>query len=184
MGGESMPGNLVDRPPLFPVIATPDSTTACFLQRSSSPCKLFECQLDSTFRQNIIPTVPVLFRSPSNFYTPTILNVKMLLTSVLALGSASVVAAVPLAAAAPQGLRVVGASVLGSGCPYGTADVHADPSNTAFEIRLSDYVVKTGPGTMASDWRKNCKLTLNLQYDAGFQYVHTCAKTGRPYVQS
>jgi hypothetical protein len=119
-------------------------------------------------------------QTPSNFQTSTILDMKMLLASILTLGSASLVAGVPLAAAAPQGLKVVGASVLGSGCPYGTADVHADPSNTAFEIRLSDYVVKTGPGTMASDWRKNCKLTLNLQYDAGFQYVHPCAKTGRP----
>jgi hypothetical protein len=95
----------------------------------------------------------------------------MLLTSLLALGSASLVASLPLQAeAAPQGLRVVGASVLGSGCPYGTADVRTDASNTAFEIRLSEYVVKTGPGTMAADWRKNCKLTLNLEYDAGFQF--------------
>jgi hypothetical protein len=97
----------------------------------------------------------------------------MLLTSLLALGSASLVASLPLQAeATPQGLRVVGASVLGSGCPYGTADVRTDASNTAFEIRLSEYVVKTGPGTMAADWRKNCKLTLNLEYDAGFQYVY------------
>lgn len=96
----------------------------------------------------------------------------MLLASLLTLGSASLVAGVPLAATAPQGLKVVGASVLGSGCPYGTADVKTDASNTAFEIRLSDYVVRTGPGTQASDWRKNCKLTLNLQYDSGFQYVH------------
>lgn len=77
----------------------------------------------------------------------------------------------PSAAAAPRNLRVVGASVLGSGCPYGTADVKADPSNTAFDIRLSDYVVRGGPNTMAADWRKNCKLTLNLEYDEGFQYV-------------
>jgi hypothetical protein len=96
---------------------------------------------------------------------------KMHFAPALILGFASLVASVPLTArAAPRGLRVVGASVLGSGCPYGTADVHAVDSNTAFEIRLSDYVVKTGPGTMASDWRKNCKLTLNIEYDAGFQF--------------
>ncbi|KAH6640190.1 hypothetical protein F5144DRAFT_589724 [Chaetomium tenue] len=59
----------------------------------------------------------------------------MLLTSILALGSASLVASLPLeVAAAPQGLRVVGASVLGSGCPYGTADVRADASNTAADF--------------------------------------------------
>ncbi|KAK4151134.1 hypothetical protein C8A00DRAFT_36225 [Chaetomidium leptoderma] len=82
----------------------------------------------------------------------------------------SIVSAGLAAAAAPRNLRVTGVSVLGSGCPYGSADVKADASNTALEIKLSEYVVRTGPNTMASDWRKNCKLTLNLEYDAGFQF--------------
>ncbi|KAL2267802.1 hypothetical protein VTJ83DRAFT_5079 [Remersonia thermophila] len=81
----------------------------------------------------------------------------------------SVAAALPSAlAAAPKNLKVVGASVLGSGCPYGSADVWTDSSNTALEIRLKEYVVRTGPNTRAEDWRKNCKITLNLEYDAGF----------------
>jgi hypothetical protein len=75
------------------------------------------------------------------------------------------------AAVAPKNLKVIGASVLGSGCPYGSADVWADTSNTAIEVRLKDYVVRTGPNTEAADWRKNCKITLNLQYDPGFSYV-------------
>lgn len=76
------------------------------------------------------------------------------------------------AAVAPSKLRVVDVSVLGSGCPVGTADVRVvSTKNTAIEIALSDYIVQTGPDTMAADWRKNCKLTLNLEYDAGFQYV-------------
>lgn len=78
----------------------------------------------------------------------------------------------PSAAAAPRNLRVIGASVLGSGCPSGTAEVKADASNTVFDIRLSDYVVQSGPNVAATDWRKNCKLTLNLQYDSGFQYAY------------
>ena len=77
----------------------------------------------------------------------------------------------PSAAAAPRNLRVIGASVLGSGCPSGTAEVKADASNTVFDIRLSDFVAQSGPGVMAADWRKNCKLTLNLEYDQGFQYA-------------
>lgn len=77
----------------------------------------------------------------------------------------------PSAAAAPRNLRVVGASVLGSGCPSGTAEVKADASNTVFDIRLSDFVARSGPDVMAADWRKNCKLTLNLEYDSGFQYA-------------
>ena len=69
---------------------------------------------------------------------------------------------------APSNLRVVGASVLGTGCPRGTADVQVDPSKTLLRITFSDFVVQTGPGTQASDWRKNCKLTLNMQFDQGF----------------
>ncbi|KAK3896725.1 hypothetical protein C8A05DRAFT_20358 [Staphylotrichum tortipilum] len=81
----------------------------------------------------------------------------------------------PAVAAVPRNVRVVGVSVLGSGCPHGTAEVKADASNTVFDIRLSDYVVQSGPNTMAADWRKNCKLTLNLQYDAGFQFATLAA---------
>jgi hypothetical protein len=85
------------------------------------------------------------------------------------IASAPLVCGAPQAVA-PRNLRVVGVSVLGSGCPYGSANVRAAASNTVFDIMLSDYVVKSGPNTMASDWRKNCKLTLNLQYDPGYQY--------------
>jgi hypothetical protein len=92
------------------------------------------------------------------------------LVSVVATGLGTAAAA---PTAAPQNLRVVGVSVLGSGCPYGSADVTVTDSNTALDIRLSEYVVRTGPNTMAADWRKNCKVTLNLEYDAGFTYACT-----------
>jgi hypothetical protein len=82
-----------------------------------------------------------------------------------------ILSALGASAGAPRNLRVKDVSVLGSGCPYGSADVWTDPSNTAIEIRLSEYVVRSGPNTMAADWRKNCKLTLNLEYDSGFSYA-------------
>ncbi|KAK4236693.1 hypothetical protein C8A03DRAFT_16688 [Achaetomium macrosporum] len=89
------------------------------------------------------------------------------------------------ATAAPRNLRVTGVSVLGSGCPYGSADVTIAEGNTALDIRLSEYVVRTGPNTMASDWRKNCKLTLNLEYDAGFQFsTLNTAMTGFAHIPS
>ncbi|KAM7206373.1 secreted protein [Naviculisporaceae sp. PSN 640] len=85
------------------------------------------------------------------------------------LASVSLATAAALAPrAAPKSLKVISFSVFGSGCPYETADVRADPSNTALDISLSDYVVQSGPGVAASEWRKNCKITLNLEYDAGF----------------
>jgi hypothetical protein len=73
--------------------------------------------------------------------------------------------------APPSSVRVVGVSLLGSGCPANTADVQIDATKTLMEITFSEYIIQTGPGTRAADWRKNCKLTLNMQFDQGFQYV-------------
>ncbi|KAK3319400.1 hypothetical protein B0H66DRAFT_475892 [Apodospora peruviana] len=95
----------------------------------------------------------------------------LLCTPLVVLAAPSQLVPVTRAAAAPKSLRVIGASVLGSGCPYGSAEVKADSSNTIFDIRLSEYVVESGPNTQAADWRKNCKLTLNLQYDEGYQFT-------------
>lgn len=95
--------------------------------------------------------------------------------------SLSLLALLPLVAAAPappalsapsvvpSTVRVVGVSLLGSGCPAGTADVQIDATKTLLEVTFSEYIIQTGPGTKAADWRKNCKLTLNLEFDEGFQ---------------
>lgn len=69
----------------------------------------------------------------------------------------------------PQYVKVVGISVLGSGCPKGTADVQVDATGTLFEVTFSEYEVETGPNTFPTDWRKNCKLTINMEFTAGFQ---------------
>lgn len=49
--------------------------------------------------------------------------------------------------------------------------MQVDATGTLFEATFSEYEVQTGPGTKAADWRKNCKLTLNMEFDDGFQYV-------------
>jgi hypothetical protein len=71
----------------------------------------------------------------------------------------------------PSKVKINGISLLGTGCPLGTADVQVDATGTLFEATFSAYEVQTGPGTLASDWRKNCKLTMNMEFDSGFQYV-------------
>lgn len=98
----------------------------------------------------------------------------MRLTTLLsAVASASLATAAAIEPrSAPRNLKVIGLSVLGTGCPYGSADVQTDPSNTELEVRLSDYIVQTGANVPASEWRKNCKITMNLEYDAGFSYVY------------
>ena len=47
----------------------------------------------------------------------------------------------------------------------------APPYHTQLQLQYSPprAVIQTGPGTKAADWRKNCKLTLNLEFDEGFQ---------------
>ncbi|PQK12825.1 hypothetical protein BB8028_0003g14400 [Beauveria bassiana] len=70
----------------------------------------------------------------------------------------------------PSNVRIKGVSVLGSGCPAGTADVQVDATGTLFEATFSAYEVQTGPGTQAVHWRRNCKLTLNMEFDQGYQF--------------
>ena len=70
---------------------------------------------------------------------------------------------------APSKVKVHGVSLLGSGCPKGSADVQVDATGTIFEATFSEYQVQTGPGTKAVDHRKNCKLTINMEFDDGFQ---------------
>jgi hypothetical protein len=99
-----------------------------------------------------------------------------ILTLFLGLAAAAPGAAAPRAA--PSKVKINGISLLGSGCPPGSADVQLDATGTLFEASFSAYEVQSGPGTLASDWRKNCKLTMNMEFDSGFQYVqahpHTC----------
>lgn len=95
----------------------------------------------------------------------------MKLLSILGLLSGFAAAGLIAPQAVPQSVRVLGVSLLGSGCPAGSADVQIDETKTLMEVTFSDYIVQTGPDTKAADWRKNCKLTMNMAFDEGFQFV-------------
>ncbi|KAH8679028.1 secreted protein [Tricladium varicosporioides] len=101
------------------------------------------------------------------------MHASTILTISLSLISAALGAVTPRAA--PSKVKIHGISLLGSGCPAGTADVQLDATGTLFEATFSTYEVGTGPGTKATDWRKNCKLTMNMEFDSGFQFsiLHT-----------
>jgi len=92
-----------------------------------------------------------------------------ILTLSLSLASAALGAVTPRGA--PSKVKINGIKLLGSGCPEGTADVQVDATGTLFEATFSTYEVQTGPGTMPADWRKNCKLTMNMEFDSGFQFT-------------
>ncbi|MGP3690665.1 DUF4360 domain-containing protein [Streptomyces sp. IBSNAI002] len=62
-------------------------------------------------------------------------------------------------------------TVNGSGCPEGTATVDVAPDNTAFTVTYSDYLAHIGPDSAATDFRKNCQLSLRAHVPGGFTYA-------------
>ncbi|KEZ42281.1 hypothetical protein SAPIO_CDS6142 [Scedosporium apiospermum] len=91
------------------------------------------------------------------------------LCSILFLGLA---AAAPLEAFAPlpNEVKIVGISAIGSGCPVGHAFATVDSTGTIFDVAFDQYVVETGPNTSASDARKNCRVSLNIEFPQGLQF--------------
>jgi hypothetical protein len=80
-------------------------------------------------------------------------------------------AAAPLEAFAPlpNEVKIVGISAIGSGCPVGHAFATVDSTGTIFDVAFDQYVVETGPNTSASDARKNCRVSLNIEFPQGLQ---------------
>lgn len=86
-------------------------------------------------------------------------------------------AAAPLEAAAPAAsdVKIVGISAIGSGCPAGHAFATVDSTGTIFDVAFDQYIVEVGPTTSASDARKNCRVSLNIEFPQGLQYVQYLA---------
>jgi len=63
------------------------------------------------------------------------------------------------------------ATVLGSGCPAGTAAVAVAKDNTAFTVSYSNYLAQVGPQSAPTDIRKNCQLALRVHVPQGFTYA-------------
>ncbi|PRW65376.1 DUF4360 domain-containing protein [Actinopolyspora mortivallis] len=62
------------------------------------------------------------------------------------------------------------ATVNGSGCPEGTAEVSVSPDNKAFTVTYSDYLAEVGPDSDPTAFRKNCQLNLVVHVPQGFTY--------------
>lgn len=84
---------------------------------------------------------------------------------------AGLAAASPFGKLAPRldGVRIISMSAIGSGCPAGHAVAVLDATGTVFDIAFDQYTVSTGPGTELSDARKNCRVTMNVEFPAGWQ---------------
>lgn len=59
----------------------------------------------------------------------------------------------------------------GSGCPAGTVSSNMAFDAKAFTLLFDNYVAEIGPGLPLSAGRKNCQLTIDLQYPQGWSYT-------------
>ena len=91
-----------------------------------------------------------------------------LLASLVFLGLAT---ATPIEAIAPSPneVKIVGISAIGSGCPVGHAFATVDSTGTIFDVAFDQYIVEVGPNSSASDARKNCRVSLNIEFPQGLQ---------------
>ncbi|KAK3389668.1 hypothetical protein B0H63DRAFT_499634 [Podospora didyma] len=65
-------------------------------------------------------------------------------------------------------VKILGVSAIGTGCPVGHAFVTVDATGTIFDVAFDEYYVQVGPGQSPSDARKNCRVSINLQFPAGY----------------
>ncbi|MFD9335183.1 DUF4360 domain-containing protein [Streptomyces sp. NPDC060028] len=77
----------------------------------------------------------------------------------------------PLITVPPDKIVIELATVNGSGCREGTAQVAVAPDNTAFTVTYSEYLAQVGPGAPPTAFRKNCQLNLRVHVPSGFTYA-------------
>jgi hypothetical protein len=70
---------------------------------------------------------------------------------------------------APSEIKILDVTAIGSGCPAGHAVVNVDSTRTIFDVAFDQYIVAAGPGSSVSDSRKNCRISINLQFPSGYQ---------------
>lgn len=76
-----------------------------------------------------------------------------------------------LFAQAPSSVTIRNISYNGSGCPIGSVAQNVSPDNKAFTLTFSDYIAEVGPGIDLNASRKNCQLTVDLQFPSGWQFA-------------
>lgn len=89
----------------------------------------------------------------------------------LFIGLATALPAENLVAPSPaiSDVKIRDITAIGSGCPVGHAFVNVDATGTIFDVAFDEYIVSVGPGTSPADSRKNCRISINLEFPQGFQ---------------
>lgn len=68
-----------------------------------------------------------------------------------------------------QDVKILGITAIGSGCPAGHAYVTIDATGTIFDVAFDQYYASVGPGNVPADARKNCRLSINMEFKEGLQ---------------
>lgn len=75
---------------------------------------------------------------------------------------------VPPASSGPD-VKILNVTAIGSGCPAGHAQVTIDASRTIFDVAFDEYIVSAGPKVPPADTRRNCRVSIDLQFPQGYQ---------------
>lgn len=95
----------------------------------------------------------------------------MLFTTALFVGLAAAIPVETLVvpSVAVSDVKITDITAIGSGCPAGHAIVNVDATGTIFDVAFDQYIVSAGPGTGSGDSRKNCRMSISLQFPSGYQ---------------
>ena len=91
-------------------------------------------------------------------FKPTILTLGLGLSS---FGAAS---------SSPDYVKINDLSYGGSGCPQGSVGQTVNSDKTAFTLIFDEYFVEVGAGVSNQDRRKNCQVTVDLEFPQGWSY--------------
>lgn len=96
---------------------------------------------------------------------------KVALVGKLVAAASALLVSGSLFAQAPDTVQIRNIMYNGSGCPIGSVAQNIAPDNKAFTLTFSDYIAEIGPGVPLSAARKNCQLTVDLHFPAGWQFA-------------
>ena len=71
---------------------------------------------------------------------------------------------------APPYVKIKSIAAAGTGCPLGTIAKNVSPDNKAFTMTFSEYIAEVYPESLPADSRRNCNLTVDLDFPQGWTY--------------
>ncbi len=70
----------------------------------------------------------------------------------------------------PSYVRIRSISYNGSGCPVNSVAQNVADDKKAFTLLFSEFIAEAGPGIPLSATRRNCQLTIDMDFPQGYSY--------------